>query len=242
MNNSFAQIDALTRSKKASLANALLMYKMSAEREVATPESGAATIGADVYKGGPESMSIDNILAANDAANVADFNAGNSLPTDHSFMNTLRHSGSALGLGAAGGAAAGLPIGLLAHAIFGKDKGLRGYLRSALLGTLIGGGAGALGGGALRYMTDRNPGLRSSLLGQLEGLKSKEHTPAPMALRAMTGDPFKYEQLDPATKAKFQAGEIGIPGVSREYFGMSDVPSDKKTILNKLLQMGKEAI
>ena len=41
------------------------------------------------------------------------------------------------------GGAAGIPVGLLAQAVLGKDKSLRAYLRSALLGGLGGAGLGA---------------------------------------------------------------------------------------------------
>ena len=57
-----------------------------------------------------------------------------------------------VGYGAAGGALAGIPIALLANALFGKDKGLRGSLRAALMGGLVGGGAGAMGGAGVNYL------------------------------------------------------------------------------------------
>ena len=57
-----------------------------------------------------------------------------------------------IGYGAAGGAIAGIPIALLANALMGKDKSLRGSLRSALMGSLIGGGLGAAGGAGAKAM------------------------------------------------------------------------------------------
>lgn len=65
--------------------------------------------------------------------------------------------GPGVGIGAGAGALAGLPISLLANAVFGKDKSLRGYLRSALMGSLIGGGVGGLGAGALKYYGESSP-------------------------------------------------------------------------------------
>lgn len=65
--------------------------------------------------------------------------------------------GPGIGIGAGAGVLAGLPISVLANAVFGKDKSLRGYLRSALMGSLIGGGLGALGGGGLRYYGESSP-------------------------------------------------------------------------------------
>lgn len=60
------------------------------------------------------------------------------------FMDYL----PAMGYGAAGGAVAGIPVALLAHALTGdsKNKNLRSYLKASLLGALIGGGVGAAGG------------------------------------------------------------------------------------------------
>lgn len=60
--------------------------------------------------------------------------------------------GGATGMGAGAGLIAGIPIALLANALFGKDKSLRGHLRSALLGGTIGAGVGAAGGAGAKYM------------------------------------------------------------------------------------------
>ena len=70
-----------------------------------------------------------------------------------------------VGYGAGAGALAGIPIALLANAAFGKDRSLRSYLRSALLGGIGGAGLGALGGGALQKF---DPELASSLMGQAD--------------------------------------------------------------------------
>lgn len=81
-----------------------------------------------------------------------------------------------IGLGAGAGALAGIPIALLAHGFFGKDKGLRGYLRSALMGGLIGGGLGAAGGGLTRYLYQTNPDAKSKIdsgLGAVSDFASK---------------------------------------------------------------------
>ena len=78
----------------------------------------------------------------------------------------------AVGYGAAGGALAGIPIALLANAVFGKDKGLRGSLRAALMGGLLGGGAGALGGGAGKYLYDNVPESREYMDKGIAGAKS----------------------------------------------------------------------
>ena len=70
-----------------------------------------------------------------------------------------------VGYGAAGGAIAGIPIALLANALMGKDKSLRGNLRSALMGSLIGGGVGAAGGATAKALHNNGFGadMRSGL-------------------------------------------------------------------------------
>jgi len=77
---------------------------------------------------------------------------------DSSFLSKALEKGQeyapAVGYGAAGGALAGVPVALLANALFGKDKSMRGHLRSALMGSILGGGVGALGAGGLRYYTE----------------------------------------------------------------------------------------
>lgn len=64
-----------------------------------------------------------------------------------------------VGYGAGAGALAGIPLGLLYRAIFSdeEDKNLSGYLRSALLGGLIGGGIGGLGGAGARALYQNSP-------------------------------------------------------------------------------------
>lgn len=78
-----------------------------------------------------------------------------------SAMEAGKDYAPAVGYGAAGGALAGIPIALLANAVFGKDKGLRGSLRAALMGGLVGGGAGALGGGGAKYMYGNSPEFKN---------------------------------------------------------------------------------
>lgn len=67
--------------------------------------------------------------------------------------------GPAMGYGAAGGAIAGIPVALLAHALMAKNenRGLRNYLKSGLLGALLGGGLGAAGGAGLRGFAQSSP-------------------------------------------------------------------------------------
>lgn len=80
----------------------------------------------------------------------------------------------AVGYGAGAGALAGVPIALLANAFFGKDKSLRGHLRSALMGAILGGGAGAIGGGALKYLHGHGYGDKiDSGIDTLSGLVGK---------------------------------------------------------------------
>lgn len=79
-----------------------------------------------------------------------------------------------IGYGAGAGALAGVPIALLANAIFGKDKSVRGHLRSALMGAILGGGAGAVGGGALKYLHGHGYGDKiDSGIDTLSGLAGK---------------------------------------------------------------------
>jgi hypothetical protein len=78
--------------------------------------------------------------------------------------------GPGVGIGAGAGVIAGIPISLLANAVFGKDKSLRGYLRSALMGSLIGGGVGALGGAGLRYYGESSPERGAQIDAILESL------------------------------------------------------------------------
>jgi len=86
---------------------------------------------------------------------------GKALDSAKAFGNDALEAGKrygpGVGIGAGVGVLAGLPISVLANAVFGKDKSLRGYLRSALMGSLIGGGLGALGGGGLRYYGESSP-------------------------------------------------------------------------------------
>jgi hypothetical protein len=79
-----------------------------------------------------------------------------------------------IGYGAGAGALAGIPVALLANAIFGKDKSLRGHLRSALMGAILGGGAGAIGGGGLKYLHGHGYGDKiDSGIDTMSGLAGK---------------------------------------------------------------------
>lgn len=81
---------------------------------------------------------------------------GKAMDSVKDFGNSSLAAGKdyapSIGYGAAGGALAGIPIALLANALMGKDKSLRGSLRSALMGSLIGGGLGAAGGAGAKAM------------------------------------------------------------------------------------------
>lgn len=82
--------------------------------------------------------------------------------------------------GGAVGALAGIPIGLLVQALRGdsKSKSLRDYLKSGLMGALIGGGAGALGAGGIRgiSMTDMGKDFGAKIRGEgNEDLGKRNH-------------------------------------------------------------------
>jgi len=118
--------------KKPLIAAALIRYKQAeGDEAAAAPAAAAPAAAAPAPAAAPGMMD-----------KVKDF--GSSY-------------GPGVGIGAGAGVLAGLPISVLANAIFGKDKSLRGYLRSALMGSLIGGGLGALGGGGLRYYGESSP-------------------------------------------------------------------------------------
>ena len=54
------------------------------------------------------------------------------------------------------GGLAGIPIALLANAVFGKDKSLRASLRAALMGGLAGGSLGGLAGAGKHLYDNAN--------------------------------------------------------------------------------------
>jgi hypothetical protein len=86
----------------------------------------------------------------------------------------LETYGMPTGIGAAGGALAGIPVALLAHALLAdpKKRTLRDYLKSSLLGSLVGGAAGGIGGLGLKAYLNSNPELASSLNKHMEEMKS----------------------------------------------------------------------
>jgi hypothetical protein len=80
--------------------------------------------------------------------------------------------GKAIGYGAGAGALAGIPIALLARALFSRDEedsDLPSYLMTALKGALIGGGVGGLAGAGLRgaYGTEGGKTMIDKGLGYL---------------------------------------------------------------------------
>jgi hypothetical protein len=79
-------------------------------------------------------------------------NATSELPDSEGLLDKSLKYGPSVGYGAGAGVLAGIPLSLLANALFGKDKSLRGHLRSALMGSILGGGIGALGGAGARYL------------------------------------------------------------------------------------------
>jgi len=123
----------LSEVKKPLIAAALIRYKQAQDAGAAGPAGGTADQGW-------LDKAVDSVKGV----------GADALALGKSY-------GPGIGVGAGAGVLAGLPISVLANAIFGKDKSLRGYLRSALLGSLIGGGVGALGGGGLRYYSESSP-------------------------------------------------------------------------------------
>ena len=110
------------------IVNSLLQYKQAVD----TPPTGAIPPTGDSDSG--RTMG-DKIEGLTDSASALG-----------------KQYGGATGMGAGAGLIAGIPIALLANALFGKDKSLRGHLRSALLGGTIGAGVGAAGGAGAKYM------------------------------------------------------------------------------------------
>ena len=91
----------------------------------------------------------------------------------------LGRYGKAVGMGAAGGAIAGIPIALIAHALLAdkKNKDLKGFLRSALMGGGIGAGVGGLAGGGLRALSRSNPGFGGGASSMLENAIMQDSVP-----------------------------------------------------------------
>jgi len=84
--------------------------------------------------------------------------------------------GKAVGIGSGAGTMAGIPIGLLAHALLAdeKNRGLRDYLKSGLIGGLVGTGVGGAAGGGLRAYLASNPEASDSVAQLLGGMKSTD--------------------------------------------------------------------
>lgn len=120
-------LSAEADTRVPSIVTSLLQYKQAVDSD--TPPTGAT----------PPSDSgrsiVERIEGVTDSASALG-----------------KQYGGATGWGAGAGLIAGIPIALLANALFGKDKSLRGHLRSALLGGTIGAGVGAAGGAGAKYM------------------------------------------------------------------------------------------
>jgi|LakMenEpi03Aug12_release.lakeMendotaPanAssembly.Ray.scaffolds.fasta_scaffold00026_14 hypothetical protein len=120
----------LAQVKKPLIAATLIHYK----------QANKGTMDMEPMIGGAEPGMMDKAMAMGSDA-----------------LEAGKRYGPGVGIGAGAGALAGLPVSLLANAVFGKDKSLRGYLRSALMGSLIGGGLGGLGAGGLQYYGESSP-------------------------------------------------------------------------------------
>ena len=120
--------------------------------------------------------------------------------------------GPGVGVGAGAGVIAGIPIALLANAVFGKDKSLRGYLRSALMGTIGGGLAGGLGGGALRYYSESSPERAANVdaaidaLGGYAGQGTDLLGLGNMNAKGLVGPPSESDTTYTADAAKYLKG------------------------------------
>lgn len=240
------ELTQVANTKKAGIATALLMYKRSdAEADRVINEQAASQKGQmDTYD------SLAAQASRNDEIERA-FNAGEDpkFTTEElggigNVAKAKMHSyGPSVGLGAGAGAIAGIPIGILANALFGKDKGLRASLRSALLGGLIGGGAGALGGGALKFLSANNPSIQAKIDSGLQSLKGLNYIADPLTRRVgqmQRGNMLPFlDAVSPADMARAQRGEIGIPGVTRDYFGQA--PAEQDSMRNSLLNLLQRA-
>ena len=124
-----------------------------------------------------------------DPATAVGSDDGKLLPGGHSAAydelelaadkGNLGRYGKAVGMGAAGGAIAGIPIALIAHALLAdkKNKDLKGFLRSALMGGGIGAGVGGLAGGGLRALSRSNPAFGGGANEMLQSLIMQNSVP-----------------------------------------------------------------
>lgn len=242
------ELTQVANTKKASIATALLMYKRSDEAsDKAINDQAALQKGQmDLYDNLSAQASRNNeIERAFNAGEDPKFTTEELGGIGNVAKGKLHSYGPSIGLGAGAGAIAGIPIGILANALFGKDKGLRASLRSALLGGLIGGGAGALGGGALKFLSANNPSIQAKIDSGLQSMKGQGNIATPQVRllgQMMRGNmkPF-LDPVSPALMAKAQRGEIGIPGVTRDYFGDEPgaIEKGKDSVLNYLIGLNR---
>ena len=169
-------------------------------------------------------------------------------------MDNLKGYGKAVGMGAAGGAIAGIPIAALVHALSaGEGKhSFRDYLKAMLMGGLIGGGAGGLGGAGLRALAQSDPATRDYLQNKIQSAKSINQFTLPTSFarfypgarntsNIMGPD---YDPLDAKTLAAAEAGEMSVPGFSLEdpmFGGAAPFANDSKGMQNKGLSQLMDA-
>ena len=169
-------------------------------------------------------------------------------------MDNLKGYGKAVGMGAAGGAIAGIPIAALVHALSaGEGKhSFRDYLKAMLMGGLIGGGAGGLGGAGLRALAQSDPATRDYLQNKIQSAKSINQFTLPTSFarfypgarntsNIMGPD---YDPLDAKTLAAAEAGEMSVPGFSLGdpmFKGVAPYANDSKGMQNKGLSQIMDA-
>ena len=168
-------------------------------------------------------------------------------------MDNLKGYGKAVGMGAAGGAIAGIPIAALVHALSaGEGKhSFRDYLKAMLMGGLIGGGAGGLGAAGLRALAQSDPATRDYLQNKIQSAKSINQVTLPTSQQRFypgarnTSDIMAsgYDPLDAKTLAAAEAGQISIPGFSLEDPMLQSAPyaNDSKGMQNKGLSQIMDA-
>lgn len=157
LKNQIIAASKAAEAKKPEVLFTLTSYKLSYEKAAADLGPIGST-GPEWHPpmSAPAEQPFISPLASNVPATAKGADSMDALRTGQQYA-------PALGLGAGAGVLAGIPIALLSHGLFGKDKSLRGYLRSALMGSLIGGGLGAAGGGLARYLYQNNPGAKSKI-------------------------------------------------------------------------------
>ena len=178
----------LQLSKAAEARKPALLVKIAAE----TVPASMAPVGTRAETVGPAERAAETARQQREFADRVSKQQAETFDTtsDSARMNANRGSldvdlpqtgsdgsatgsyGKAIGYGAGAGAIAGIPIALLARALFSDDEedaGLPSYLMTALKGALIGGGIGGLAGGGLRgaYGTEGGKNLIDKGLGYL---------------------------------------------------------------------------